>query len=126
VDEWAVDDLVAQLAAAWNRGDAAGFAEPFRADGTFTNVFGATFVGKEEFEQRHRAIFAGPFKGSSTRMTVRRTSFLRPDVALVDVDCATSGGAAPPMESRLLLALSKDGERWTIAAFHNTGVQAPR
>jgi uncharacterized protein (TIGR02246 family) len=116
--------LVSKMAGAWNLGDAVAFAKPFRADGTFTNVNGTTFEGHSAFEQRHREIFAGPLKGSSTTMTVIRSKLVRPDVAVVDVDCATSVSAAPPIQSKLLLVLVKEGHDWTIAAFHNTSLQA--
>lgn len=119
-----VQAVVGSLAAAWNRGDAIAFAQSFRADGTFTNVNGATFEGRQAFEQRHREIFAGPLKGSTTKMTVQRSQLIRPDVALVDVDCATTVPSGQTIQSKLLLVLSRERDEWTIAAFHNTGVQA--
>jgi uncharacterized protein (TIGR02246 family) len=100
------------------------FAKRFRADGTFTNVNGTTFEGQGAFEQRHREIFAGPLKGSITTMTPRRAQLLRPDVALVDVDCSTAVAAAPPIQWKLLLVLAREGSQWSIAAFHNTPVPA--
>jgi uncharacterized protein (TIGR02246 family) len=119
-----IQALVSDLAAAWNRGDAAGFAKSFRADGTFTNVNGTSVEGHSAFEQRHREVFSGPLKGSSTTMIVRRSQLLRPDVAIVDVDCATNVASAPSIQSKLLLVLVKEGRDWTIAAFHNTAVMA--
>ena len=71
-----IEQLVAQMASAWNASDAHAFAKSFQTDGTFTNVNGTTFKGKEAFEQRHRDIFAGPLKGSKTAMTLRASSFL--------------------------------------------------
>jgi len=118
-----VHAVVSNLAAAWNRGDAVAFAQSFRADGTFTNVNGTTFEGREAFEQRHREILAGPLKGSATRMTVQRSQLIRPDVALVDVECATTVASGQIIQSKLLLVLSREEGAWTIAAFHNTGVQ---
>jgi uncharacterized protein (TIGR02246 family) len=119
-----IQNLVGELASAWNRGDAPAFAKQFRSDGTFTNVNGTTFEGHTAFEQRHREIFAGPLKGSVTAMTPRRAHLLRPDVALVDVDCSTTVGTAPPIQSKLLLVLTREGSEWSIAAFHNTPVPA--
>ena len=119
-----IESLVTELASAWNKGDAVAFAKRFRPDGTFTNVNGTTFEGHAAFEQRHREIFAGPLKGSVTTMTTRRAQLLRSDVALVDVDCATNVGTAPPIQSKLLLVLVREGSEWSIAAFHNTPVPA--
>ena len=117
-----IESLVKELAAAWNAGDAVAFARRFLEDGTFTNVNGAAFVGHSAFEARHREVFAGPLKGSVTTMTARRTQLVRPDVAVVDVDCATKIGAPEPIRSRLLLVLTRDATQWSIAAFHNTPV----
>ena len=120
----AIQGLVGELGSAWNRGDPAAFSKRFQADGTFTNVNGTTFQGRQAFEQRHQEIFAGPLKGSRTTMTIERAHLVRPDVAVVDVDCSTMIGTAAPVRSKLLLVLSSDGVEWTIAAFHNTPVQA--
>ncbi len=120
----AIEQLVAQMATAWNAGDAGAFAGHFQADGTFTNVNGTTFKGKEAFEQRHRDIFAGPLKGSRTAMTIRELRLLRADVAVANVDCLTTMDGRPPIESRLLLVLTNESGQWGIASFHNTAVQA--
>lgn len=120
----AIESLVRDLVSAWNRGDAVAFAKRFRSDGTFTNVNGSTFEGHAAFEQRHREILAGPLKGSITTMAPRRVQLVRPDVAVVDVDCSTIVGVAPPIQSKLLLVLTREGSEWSIAAFHNTAVQA--
>jgi len=114
---------VAQMASAWNAGDAQGFARSFQSTGTFTNVNGTTFKGRDAFEQRHREIFAGPLKGSRTTMTIREMRFLRPDVAVANVDCATTVEGRPSIESRLLLVLTNDAGQWGIASFHNSALQ---
>lgn len=124
VPDAAIQTLVHDLVVAWNKGDATDFARHFQIDGTFTNVNGTRFEGRAAFEERHRAIFSGPFKGSSVQMTIQRVRLIRPDVAIVDVDTATSGGDVPPITSKLLLVLSKDGGSWSIAGFHNTAVQS--
>jgi uncharacterized protein (TIGR02246 family) len=119
-----IEAVVGVLESAWSRGDAAAFAQPFRPDGTFTNVNGTTYQGRVAFEERHRAIFAGPLKGSSTTMHVRRLQLVRPDVALVDVDCSTVTAGGQSLESKLLLVLTREQSQWLIAVFHNTPVQA--
>ncbi|MEO8466484.1 MAG: SgcJ/EcaC family oxidoreductase [Gammaproteobacteria bacterium] len=119
-----IQSVVSELAAAWNQGDAAAFAKRFQQDGTLTNVNGTTLVGHAAFEERHRAIFAGPLKGSVTTMTVRRAQLVRPDVAPADVDCSTKAGAPDPIGSKLLLVLPRDAGQWSIAAFHNTPIPA--
>jgi uncharacterized protein (TIGR02246 family) len=80
------------------------------------------FEGHAAFEQRHREIFAGPAKGSSTVMTLRRSQRIRPDVAVVDLECNTTRASGAPIRSMLLLVLTKNSSTWRIAAFHNTMV----
>ena len=123
-DEVAIRALVQDMSAAWGRGDASAIAKHFQPEGTFTNINGSVFYGQQAFEERHRFLLETAFKGSTAKMTIRRIHFMRTDVALVDVDCALSGGVAPPIESRLLLALGKHGSEWSIAAFHNVDVKA--
>lgn len=124
MDDGGIQVLVSNLASAWNRGDAGAFARSFRSDGTFTNVNGTTFEGHDAFEQRHREIFSGLLKGSTTTMNVRRARLIRADVAVVDVECSTTVPSGQSIQSKLLLVLSMEQGEWTIAAFHNTGVQA--
>lgn len=119
-----VQTVVSELASAWNGGDAVAFAKRFRRTGTFTNINGATFEGHAAFEQRHREIFAGSVKGSSVTLSIRRCQLVRTDVAVVDVDGSLKFPAAPLIETRLLLVLTKERGEWSIAAFHNTSVQS--
>jgi uncharacterized protein (TIGR02246 family) len=130
-DDAAIRGLVDDLGSAWSRGDAAGMPRLFQHDGTFTNVFGTVHFGRAAFEERHRYILTNLFKGAEAAMQIRRLHLVRPDVALVDVDCqvrgvpATAGLPASPDgrgASSLLLVLTKDAGEWSIAAFHNVGV----
>ena len=53
-----------ELTDAWNRGDASAFGVRYRGDGTFTNVNGGFYVGRDEFNLRHDEVFRGVFKGT--------------------------------------------------------------
>jgi hypothetical protein len=57
-------------------------------------------------------------------MIIRELRFLRPDVAVANVDCATIMEGRPAIESRLLLVLTKESGQWGMASFHNAAVQA--
>ena len=128
-DETAIQHLTREMCDAWNRGDANAFGARYRPDGTFTNVNGAFHVGRDEFNQRHAEVFAGAFKGSTLSLTPRLLRFIRPDVAIVDVDVGLShcrikppGIQADPdgtLHTCLLLVLVKEGGTWWIAAYHN-------
>src|ERR1022692_1704132 len=118
-DETAVRNIIQEEIAAWNSGDAAAFSRHFAADGTFTNIRGQFFIGREAFMERHDFI---------------SLKFVRPDVAIVETLTAVIGVQKPlpgtstddkgRLRSRLLQVMVKDGGEWKIVAFHNTDVRA--
>ena len=128
-DEAAIRRLLADLCDAWSRGDAKAFSARYRDDGTFTNVFGTFHFGREEFEVRHAEVFRGFLKGTKIAMTARKLRFVRPDVAVADIDMSYSGFQTLPagvqpmsdglVHSALLMVLVKEGGGWWMSAYHN-------
>src|SRR5580658_1714956 len=132
-DEAAVRNIIQEEIAAWNAGDSAAFARHFAADGTFTNIRGQFFTGREAFTESHDFIFKGIYRGTTMKQDVVSLKFVRPDVAVVETLTAVTGiQKLPPgmsaddtgrLRSRLLQVMVKDGGEWKIAAFHNTDVR---
>ena len=128
-DEAAIRRLLDDLTDAWKRGDAQAFGARYRDDGTFTNVFGTLHVGQDEFIRRHADVFHGFLKGTTIALTIRTLRFVRPDVAVADIDVAYSGFQAMPrgvrpahdglVHSSLLMVLLKEADGWWIASYHN-------
>jgi uncharacterized protein (TIGR02246 family) len=128
-DEAAIEQLMGQLAAAWNHGDVDAYAARYRPDGTFTNVNGALYVGHEEFKQRNAEILRGYLKGTTLTLTIRKLRFIRSDVAVADIDTqvagvqaqpdAVRGGPNGPLHASSLMVLVKEGGSWWITAYHN-------
>ena len=120
---------------AWNRGDAKAFAARFQEEGSYTDVFGAVSRSRAELEKRQVEFFSSLFKGSRLALKVRRVRFLRPDVAIVDIDTEVSGfKKLPPvvyvdlekvLRTRLQQVMVKTGADWMVAAFHNVDVKTP-
>jgi uncharacterized protein (TIGR02246 family) len=120
---------------AWNRADAKAFAARFQEEGSFTDVFGTVSRGRKELEARHAVLFASYFKGSLLALKVRKVRFLRPDVAIVDIDTEVTGFHKPPpavfvdaekvIRTRLVQVMVKAGNEWAIASFHNVDVKTP-
>ena len=120
---------------AWNRGDAKAFAARFQEEGTFTDVFGAVSHSRAELEKRQVEFFASLFKGSRLALKVRRVRFLRPDVAIVEIDTEVSGfrklppgvyvSAEKVLRTRLQQVMAKVGTVWMVAAFHDVDVKTP-
>jgi uncharacterized protein (TIGR02246 family) len=130
----AVRNIIQEEIAAWNRGDAVAFSRHFAADGTFTNIRGQFFTGREAFAERHEFIFKGIYRGTTMKQDVVSVKFVRPDVAVVETLTAvigiekllpgTSADSKGRLRSRLLQVMVKNGEDWQIVAFHNTDVRA--
>jgi uncharacterized protein (TIGR02246 family) len=132
-DEAAIRKVVADQVTAWNAMDAKAFSERFAREGSFTNIRGDVFYGYQAFLDRHVEIFAGFFKDSRLAMTVRRIRFVRPDVAIVDVETQVSElkglppGVRPSADgtihTRLQQVYVKDRGTWWIESYHNSDVK---
>ena len=121
----AIADLGRRLVEAWNRGDAAAYADLFTEDADYVVFNGAHLRGRQEIENTHRWLFEGPLKGSKLGGgSAPAVHFLRPDVAV-----AVSGGGvvadgeaevAPAQDSVQTVVLVDEGDRWRYASFQNT------
>jgi uncharacterized protein (TIGR02246 family) len=133
-EEAAIERLMSELVDAWNRGDAHAYGARYCVDGTFTNVNGALYAGREEFVRRHAEVFAGYLEGTRLGLAIRQLRFVRADVAVVDVDASLVGVKALPayvaagpdgaVHTRLLMVLVKKDGSWWISAYHNVWRQA--
>ena len=104
-------------------------------EGTFTNVNGEFYVVREEFDRRHAAVFGGVFRDTALAMTINKLRFVRPDVAIADIDTEVSGSRLRPqgvavgpdatLRSRLLMVLVRERGDWWIAAYHNVWQATP-
>jgi uncharacterized protein (TIGR02246 family) len=128
-DESEIQHLIDDLTDAWQRGDAKAYGVCFLPDGTFTNVNGEFYVGREEFDRRHAEVFAGVFRGTALSFIMKKLRLVRPDVAIADIDTEVAGAQLRPqgvavgpdgvLRSRLLMVLLKEKGTWYIAAYHN-------
>ena len=131
-DEGQIRAIVQSEEDAWNRGDAEAFGAHYAEDGSFTNVIGQQLYGRKAFVAQHAGIFSTIYKGSKCSFAASRITFLRPEVALVEIDGALSGanrlppglkaGADGVLNVKLLEVMTKEKGVWWIAAFHNVAV----
>lgn len=120
---------------AWNRGDARAFAARFQEEGLLADVLGAVSRGRAEIERRQSELSSLYFKGSLIELKVRRIRFLKPDVAIVEIDTEMSGfHKAPPavfvdaekvIRTRLLQVMVKSGSDWLIAWSYGVDIKTP-
>ena len=131
-DEAQIRSIVQSEADAWNHGDANAFAAHYAENGDFTNVIGQQLYGRKAFIAQHAMIFSTIYKGSHNVFSVSKITFLRPDVALVDIDGTLSGATRTPpgikanddgtIRVKLLEVMTRENGTWSIAAFHNVAV----
>jgi uncharacterized protein (TIGR02246 family) len=120
---------------AWNRGDAAGYASLFTDDADFVAWNGSHGYGRQAIEDAHRRLLDGPLAGS--RMVLvdddaepappESLRFVRPDVAIMVISgvvtLAGQSATGPDHESVQTFVLTKNANRWRVAAFQNTRQQ---
>jgi uncharacterized protein (TIGR02246 family) len=128
----AILELGQALQDAWNRGDAAGYAALFTDDADFVAWNGSHGRGRQAIEDGHRPLFEGPLAGSRMVLIDDRAEsappgslrFVRPDVAIMVipgvVTRAGQSATGPDHQSVQTFMLIKNGNRWQVAAFHNT------
>lgn len=120
---------------AWNRGDAKAFAARFEEQGTFTDVLGAISHGRAGIESRLSGLLAASFKGSLLALKLRKVRFVRPDVAIAEIDSEVTGSRRLPpaihveadkvLRTRLQQVLVKTVTGWSVAASHDVDVKTP-
>ena len=135
-DEAAIRQLIAEMTEGFNQHDGAAASRMYRTDASLVTVRGEVMEGQAAIEKGLTSIFQTRARNATHRTIAVRIRFLRPDVALAYVTNELSGLVAPdgqslPSHQELSLrVLVKDGDRWQVAAFHNTMVrpfsEAPR
>ncbi len=121
-------DLAAALTAAWNAGDAEAFAARFAPDAEFINIFGMLIVGREAVAAQHARIFATIYKGTTVDFQAVTARSLAPEVihavisGRLEVREGPMAGVIPTLINAVLV---RDGQGWSVAAFHNTRVAPP-
>ena len=125
VDTVGIQTVVNEFVAAWNRGDSAAIAALFVPDADFINVLGTHERGREAIEAGHREILNTVYWRSRNQYTVRAIRPLSDDLVVVFADALlafTMNGAERALAACPTLVLKRDGERWRIVVFQNTGV----
>jgi uncharacterized protein (TIGR02246 family) len=133
-DENAIRRILDDEIITWNQGDTDGYSKHFAADGTFTNVMGMFFTGRQAFRDRHEIIFKGPFGGTTLQLQIVSLRFVTSDVAVCETLTWVSGfkGGAPPglrldtkgrLRTRLLQVMAKRGGEWQIVVYHNVDIK---
>jgi len=126
-DQSAIESVIAQFGDAWNRHDAHSFAALFAEDADFTNWRGTHARGRKAVEEFHAPLFSSAmFRDSRQTCRLRNIRFLKPDVAIADIDwemtgvITVEGADRSPRRGLVDWAMVKTNGRWRISVMHNT------
>ncbi|HJR06493.1 MAG TPA: SgcJ/EcaC family oxidoreductase [Pyrinomonadaceae bacterium] len=125
-DEAAIRHVVQQVQDAWNTHDGKAFAAQFAADADYVVVNGLYLKGRDAIEKGHVGIFTTIYKDSRNVATFKSVRFLRPDVAVAHVEWNLEfkvGGETRKGHAMNTMFMTKEGGKWSIAAFQNTPIQ---
>ena len=114
------------LAESWDRGDVDGYGLLFTDDVDYIPVTGTRYQGRREVVESHRALFSGPFRGTTLNGRVIDVRTLAPSVAVVHRVGSlrfpgAPDGAAGGETIQTMVIVEREG-RWEITAFQNTDV----
>ena len=102
------------------------FLSLFRSDAIWTTGGGKRLFGLDEISAFTQQVLPGGMKGLTMTMEVVHILFMQADVAAVKVRQIYTSSNGQPNESEgegsPLFVMSKDDERWRLAACQNTGV----
>ncbi len=127
-DEQAIREILERQTNAWNAGDAQHFLDTLTDDASFTHILGETHFGKHPLLEQMGELLRTAFKGSIVQFNLRDLTFIRPDIAVADIDTELRGyQALPPrvaasdgaLRTALLQVMVRNAEQWRVVAFHN-------
>jgi uncharacterized protein (TIGR02246 family) len=125
----AIRKVVQQVEWAQQREDPDAFLRLFTTEAVWVTAFGRRLIGLDEIGEFTRSVLPGSMATSTAHYEVANVVFVRPDVALVQVDQQPITLDGLPLESedpgRPLYVMVMNEGRWKIAAGQNTKVRQP-
>lgn len=123
-DEQEIRRLIAAHATASQQGDLRGLVGVYHADADVRYSDGTVLRGRADIEKSYRDVLSSEPKelAHSHPTDTIHIRFLRPDVALVDVESVSGGGPGeagttePPSRTPLFVVFTKERGRWGVAA----------
>ena len=117
-----VDGFLDRFRTAWDAGDARAYAALFTEDATYVIFLGEAMVGRNEIERNHVDVFGRWQKGTQMGVKAIAVQSLGADVCSV-LTVGGIGQKTPIAYDKIqTFTLVRRGDRWLIAAFHNTAM----
>jgi uncharacterized protein (TIGR02246 family) len=121
-EEAAIRQMLSEYMKAFNEHDAKSVAAFWTKDGDLINGWGQLATNRTDVERVVSDNFNTMLKGSNVKETVEFIHFIKPDVALVDVDHVTyrmkdiQGKEHPPLVNHNFYVLIKKDGKWQIVS----------
>jgi uncharacterized protein (TIGR02246 family) len=121
-DTAAIRALLESSAAAWGRGDGAGYGAHFTGDATDVTFTGTVYHGSAEIGGAHQALFDSFLKGTHLTVDLLDLRFPGPDTAIAVTRGEVHKGARPRRLGKLATytLVRTAGGDWRIAAVQKT------
>jgi uncharacterized protein (TIGR02246 family) len=123
-DVAALEERVAELEKAQQQESVDDFVGLLAPEAIWVTAHGKRLTGRDEIRAFTRKVLPGAMKDSTARYEVVHVSFVRPDVAVVNVHQRPTTHDGEPLEGqpegRPVYVMSKEDGRWKIAAAQNT------
>jgi uncharacterized protein (TIGR02246 family) len=124
----AVHDVVAALQRAQQTEDVDAFVGLFRPDAVWTTALGRRLTGLPEIAEFTRAVLPGAMRETTATYEVTNVTWVRPDVAVVNVAQVAVDLDGTPREEvaqgRPTYVVAREDEGWRLVAGQNTQVLA--
>jgi uncharacterized protein (TIGR02246 family) len=117
-DRAGIDEVLAELQAAWAAGDAGAFGAVFADDVVFVNILGQEQVGRRDVAVYHETTFATVYRGTHLELGEPSLDEIAPGIVLARLE-AWVVGEGWRRATHAMMLLMRDGRTWTIRAFHN-------
>lgn len=123
-DVAAIEEKVAALEKAQQRESVEDFVGLLAPRAVWVTGGGRRLTGRDEIEAFTRRVLPGAMKDSTARYEVVHVSFVRPDVAVVNVRQRPVTHNGEPLEGqpegRPVYVMAREEDRWEIVAAQNT------
>jgi uncharacterized protein (TIGR02246 family) len=129
VDVALIKETVAKLERAQQNERVFDFLRLFTAEPVWVTAHGRRLTGRDEIGEFTEQVLPGSMKERTARYEVVHISFLRPDVAVVNVRQRPVTHDGEPVqaqpEGRPVYVMTREQGQWLIAAGQNTQVKEP-
>jgi uncharacterized protein (TIGR02246 family) len=118
----AMEKLAADWAATFAKADAKALATFYTEGAVRVTPEGGTVVGRAAIEKEFTTNFAGPWKGTTIKITVGKVESVGPETGVAEGTFEVTGARmpdgqpAPPIKGSYLNTVVKEGGSWKLAS----------